>query len=805
MISRSWWQALGGTLSVILGAVPVLVDAPTKTFGIQVLAYCKPTFFEADPKKKHCGFPSEESFRNHLLRQFEELNRQWAPARVSFAPARGRDGFLQVVYDIKYSSMTGKDELDTCGGHDNVLATDLRDLATEDPQFVTVFLLQNLKLCFSAVAPGVQCSDGHERYGVFCTPGASGTVWGHELGHHFCLPHTHSWQDPATNSPVDHDLDGLSDTPPDPGPMECADPTVTGGSNDFTGKWNAGIGACGGSARDGHDWCISHTAGSPAKPSTDKGSPRPTYCTINCYRRSDGATSSTNQSPAPQNFMSYWGETCVGPFVKGGKTVEAMTPQQAAVINECLASVPERARLFDLCAIFGGDIDHDGVCQAFDDCPTRANANQLDADHDGLGDACDLCPTIPDPDMVDTDGDGTGDACDPDDDNDGCFDAVDQHPLLRMVPAGHLAGSCSGQHSILPTFGDEASDTDRDGLPNCMDSDDDGDRRVDEGDPCPFSAQDSCLLHSAECPPDYVHGCDGPGCNDAVLSLTRIGDPDPLRRVVFERFEQHNGMIYVFPHPGEVPSQVAAALLGATLPRRDGREASDVGDAGATWNEGTLQLDMLDRTTGARRATVAVYNSGSSCSDSIDDGSVAVFMPPVRRGDGVVVSSAWGAGGAGPFRRDADGDGVPDMLTTCPDAVPYWKRVGDVQGLNGGLLTSLEAVDRDRDGVPDPFDNCLFAANSLQVDADGDGTGNACDADLDNDGHVLGIDVDEVRSCVGADFGLNAPLAEPWWPDVTLPDEELVVKRSLCTPADLDEDGDVDDDDVRKARRMLER
>jgi hypothetical protein len=48
--------------------------------------------------------------------------------------------------------------------------------------------------------------------------------------------------------------------------------------------------------------------------------------------------------------------------------------------------------------------------------------------------------------------------------------------------------------------------------------------------------------------------------------------------------------------------------------------------------------------------------------------------------------------------------------------------------------------DTDGDGVPDASDNCTLVGNLAQVDADGDGYGNACDPDFNNDGFVTAAD-----------------------------------------------------------------
>ncbi|MEZ4468983.1 MAG: lectin-like protein [bacterium] len=47
------------------------------------------------------------------------------------------------------------------------------------------------------------------------------------------------------------------------------------------------------------------------------------------------------------------------------------------------------------------DADGDGLCDALDNCPDVANADQADADGDGVGDACDNCAAIANADQAD--------------------------------------------------------------------------------------------------------------------------------------------------------------------------------------------------------------------------------------------------------------------------------------------------------------------------------------------------------------------------------------------------------------------
>jgi hypothetical protein len=68
------------------------------------------------------------------------------------------------------------------------------------------------------------------------------------------------------------------------------------------------------------------------------------------------------------------------------------------------------------------------------------------------------------------------------------------------------------------------------------------------------------------------------------------------------------------------------------------------------------------------------------------------------------------------------------------------------------------APDADGDGIVDALDNCTNVPNPAQLDADGDGYGNACDADLNNSGTVTAADFAIMRSVLGQSAG-SSPTA----------------------------------------------
>lgn len=73
----------------------------------------------------------------------------------------------------------------------------------------------------------------------------------------------------------------------------------------------------------------------------------------------------------------------------------------------------------------GIDQDGDSILDGNDNCPAKANLNQLDTDADGIGDVCDNCILAANTNQRDSNGDGYGNICDGDLNNDGIVNSLD--------------------------------------------------------------------------------------------------------------------------------------------------------------------------------------------------------------------------------------------------------------------------------------------------------------------------------------------------------------------------------------------
>lgn len=357
------------------------------------------------------------------------------------------------------------------------------------------------------------------------------------------------------------------------------------------------------------------------------------------------------------------------------------------------------------------DTDGDGVIDAKDNCPKRANPRQEDQDGDKVGDVCDNCVATKNPSQKDLDGDGVGDSCDSDKDNDGCLNwyvPQDGHREYvsaerrdyRSESAYQVVGynetiaitACAGSSSEITAW--EGGDTDGDGQPDCNDFDDDNDGLKDvtlislESDSDGYgtvtmsTGEDRCPT----VPSDRGLPLGNPLAWDACTTVTYCSGSQPTVRLpdgvadggIFVRFGQHvnpnpegdflwdnvrlaGDRLMLDPGPGVTVGQITAKLrsLGAA-----GANAGGLQRAANAAPE-TLRVELWTHGTngGSPRLLRVLGNFDPAQANIVEgDTGAALALAPATTFDGPVsLAGVWhNAQPAGAARLDSDHDGMPD-------------------------------------------------------------------------------------------------------------------------------------------------
>ncbi len=290
----------------------------------------------------------------------------------------------------------------------------------------------------------------------------------------------------------------------------------------------------------------------------------------------------------------------------------------------------------------GNDTDGDGLCDIGDP----------DIDNDGIANAVDNCPLDANPLQENSDGDAMADACDDDDDNDGVIDVADSAPLDPLV----------------------CQDSDRDGCEDCSK----GNGFAPDNDGVDYDGNGQCL-----CGPDVKFSF-----TNTSLTVTE-GD--------------FGNISYSLLNPQSYVCDVDMYF-----------------EIAGTGNSPAIRADIsfLGNTIDARRQSQGWYYGLRNAVDIRTTGSSSI------RFEGL------------------DDDAAEQSESVTITAVIPNENISVDPLANVFTVTIIDNDDDDSDGIANNADNCPTVANANQEDLDSDNVGDACDSLIDSDGDMVADAVD---------------------------------------------------------------
>jgi hypothetical protein len=309
----------------------------------------------------------------------------------------------------------------------------------------------------------------------------------------------------------------------------------------------------------------------------------------------------------------------------------------------------------------------------------------VDADHDGYTTANDCDDNNPSvhPGAVEI-CNGIDDNCDGqidegfDQDGDGW--TVCAGDCNNVNPAIHPGAPeiCNGIDDNCNGVIDEGGfpDTDGDGIPDCVDPDDDGDGVPDTEDCAPLS------YLMAGPPGEVLESVDLPSPGVARVSWNEVAGA--------QVYNVYRGTL----------SQASQRVFAPSC------QLSEIG--------------VTAFSDAALPSVGSLFYYVEAGTNLCGQGSLGAASGGTLRSVGTICPSQG---------SDSDGDGVPDIVDTCPTVADPGQQ------------------DADRDGRGDACDNCPSVPNVTQADGDQNGLGDACQ-DADGDGYPVSVDCNDTNAAI---------------------------------------------------------